>query len=166
ILGIVDMNYPKTGPITRQNVKGLLQADSTNRVVRPKMVYSAMQHVTSVFDNTLQRIKNLRYTYNAKQTLAAGQVRYVKSTDRILAVYGYESKSSEMQVFVMWVDEYLPTGSNVTRDITFSVLNGAFTDPVYVDILSGGVYEIASGDWTKKAPLTSLKIYLCMMLRY
>ena len=150
ILGIVDMNYPKTGPITRQNVKGLLQADSTNKVLRPKLVYGAMQHVVSVFDNRLQRIKNLHYSFNSKQRLAPGEVRYVKSTDRSLAVYGYENKSSKKQVFVIWVDEYIPTASNATRDITFTVLNGAFTDPVYVDLLTGGVFQIAPGDWSKE----------------
>jgi hypothetical protein len=65
-------------------------------------------------------------------------------------VYGYENKSSKKQVFVIWVDEYIPTASNATRDITFTVLNGAFTDPVYVDLLTGGVFQIALGDWSKE----------------
>jgi hypothetical protein len=157
ILGIVDMNYPKTGPITRQNVKGLLQADSTNKVLRPKLVYGAMQHVTSVFDNSLQRIKNLHYSFNAKQTLGPGEVRYVKGTDRSLAVYGYENKATKKQVFVMWVDEYIPTNSNATREINFTILNGSFNEPVYVDILSGGVYEIPAGEWSKEGSTFTFK---------
>jgi hypothetical protein len=157
ILGIVDMNYPKTGPITRQNVKGLLQADSTNKVLRPKPVYAAMQHVTSVFDNTLQRLKSLHVTFNTKQKVKAGEVRYAKSTDRSLAVYGYENRSTKRQVFTLWVDEYIPTESNATRDITFTVLNGNFSEPVYVDILSGAVYQIPVGEWSKEGTTYTFK---------
>ncbi|HVF96140.1 MAG TPA: hypothetical protein VM871_02400 [Flavisolibacter sp.] len=157
ILGIVDMNYPKTGPITRQNVKGLLQADSTNRVMRSKVVYSAMQHVASVFDNKLQRLKSLRYTFNPKQTLRPGEVRYAKSTDRSLAVYGYENKVTKKQVFTLWVDEYIPTESNATRDIVFTVLNGNFTEPVYVDVVSGAVYQIPAGEWIKEGGTYTFK---------
>jgi hypothetical protein len=150
ILGIVDMNYPKTGPIIRLNVKGLIESDSTKRAVRPKMVYYAMQHVTSVFDNNLQRIKSLQSTFNAKQTPKAGEVRYNKSTDRSLAVYGYEHRATKKQLFAIWVDEYIPTNSNSTRDIGFTILNGNFSEPVYVDILTGGVYGIPASDWSRE----------------
>lgn len=157
ILGIVDMNYPKTGPITRQNVKGLLQADSTNKVLRPKLVYAAMQHVTSLFDNRLQRIKSLHSTFNAKQTVKPGEVRYAKSTDRSLAVYGYESKVTKKQVFTIWVDEYIPTESNTTRDIGLTVLNGNFSEPVYVDVITGAVYQIPANEWSKEGTTFTFK---------
>lgn len=157
ILGIVDMNYPKTGPITRQNVKGLLQADSTNKVIRPKLVYRAMQHVTAVFDNRLQRIKTLRFTFNPKQTLVPGEVRYAKSTDRSLAVYAYENKTSKKQVFTVWVDEYIPTENNTTKDIGLTVLNGSFDEPVYVDLLTGGVYEIPADAWSREGTTYTFK---------
>ncbi len=150
ILGIIDMNYPKTGPITRLNVKGLIQSDSTKKAVRPKLVYYAMQHVTSVFDNSLQRIKGLQSTYNVKQVLKPGEVRYNKSTDRSLAVFGYGHKATGKQLFAIWVDEYIPANSNSTRDIAFTVLNGNFSEPVYVDILTGGVYEIPASDWSRE----------------
>jgi len=139
------------------NVKGLLESDSTKRVVRPKLVYSAMQHITSVFDNSLQRIKNLHSTFNSKQTLAPGEVRYVKSTDRSLAVYGYEHKATKKQVFTIWVDEFIPTDNNKTRDISFTVLNGNFSEPVYVDIVTGGVYKMAPGDWSKEGSTYTFK---------
>lgn len=151
ILGIIDMDYNIAGsPIRRLNVKGLIQSDSTKKAIRPKLAYYAMQHVTAIFDNTLVRIKELNFTYNANAKLSEGEVKYSKSTDRSLAVYAYAHKNTKKQLFALWVDEYIPTDSNRTRDIDFTVLNGNFDQPVYVDILTGGVYEIPAGSWTKE----------------
>ncbi len=152
ILGIIDMNYGvlSGGPIRRLNVKGLLESDSTKRVVRPKLVYYAMQNVASVFDDNLVRIKNLHDTHNINAKVAPDEVKYNKGTDRSLAVYGYAHKISKKQVFAIWSDEAIPSDSNVTRNLNFTVINGNFDQPVYVDILTGGVYEIPASQWSKK----------------
>jgi Glycosyl hydrolases family 39 len=152
ILGIIDMNYAITNaPIKRMNVKGIIESDSSKRAIRPKIAYYAMQHVAAIFDDKLQRIRNLHPTYNVSATVAAAEVKYNKSTDRSLAVYGYEHKQSKKQVFTIWMDEYIPTNTNRTRDINFTILNGNFEQPVYVDLLTGGVYEIPANQWSKQA---------------
>ena len=45
ILGIIDMNYNQGAPITKLNVKGLIQSDSTKRAIRLKLAYYAIQHI-------------------------------------------------------------------------------------------------------------------------
>jgi hypothetical protein len=150
ILGIIDMNYPAVNsPISRLNVKGIILSDSTKRAIRPKMAYYAMQHVASVFDHSLRRIPQVHPTHNAQATAAPGEVKYTKSTDRSLAVYGYAHQATGKQVFTIWVDEYIPTDSNRTRDLNFSFTNGNFDQPVYVDLITGGVYEIPAGQWSR-----------------
>lgn len=159
ILGIIDMNYGvlSGGPIRRLNVKGIIESDSTMRAVRPKLAYYAMQNVASVFDDRLDRIKNLHDTHNTNATLRPDEVRYNKGTDRSFAVYGYASKSTKKQLFTLWNDEYIPTDSNQTRNINFTVLNGNFTEPVYVDMLTGSVYELPASQWSKKGSVYSFK---------
>ena len=158
ILGIIDMNYAVTaGPIRRLNVKGIIESDSSKRAIRPKIAYYAMQNVASIFDDKLKRIKQLHATYNPRATVPEGEVRYNKSTDRSLAVYGYEHKQSKKQVFTIWVDEYIPTNTNQTREVNFTFLNGNFEQPVYVDILTGGVYEIPATQWSKQANTYTFK---------
>ncbi|WP_309917937.1 MULTISPECIES: GH39 family glycosyl hydrolase [unclassified Arcicella] len=150
ILGIIEMNYGVArGPISKKNVKGLLEADSLNRVVRPKMVYYAMQNVASVFDNSLQRIKKLEPTHNSEAQLIGGEIKYNKGTDRSLSVYGYENVQSRKQLFSIWSDEAIPTNTNITKNLNFTVINGNFDQPVYVDMITGGVYEIPVNQWTK-----------------
>jgi hypothetical protein len=163
ILGIIDMNYGGAGsPITRLNVKGIIQSDSTKKAVRPKLAYYAMQHVASVFDHSLQRIKSVKPTYNSKAKTAPGEVKYNKSTDRSLAVYGYAHKDTKKQVFTIWSDEFIPTDSNKTRNLTFTFINANFDQPVYVDIITGGVYDIPATQWKKTGDIytfTDIPVY-------
>lgn len=150
ILGIIDMNYAvTTGPIKKLNVKGLIESDSSKRAIRPKLVYGAMQHVTSVFDNSLVRIKSLSPTFNSNAKTAAGEVKFSKSTDRSISVYGYAHSKTGKQLFTIWSDEAIPANTNQVRNITFTFLNARLDQPVFVDIISGSVYEIPQAKWKK-----------------
>ena len=90
------MNYSKTsGPITRMNVKGIIESDSLKRAIRTKMAYYAMQNVASVFDDNLIRIKHLEDTHNINAKINNNEIKYNKGTDRSLAIYGYEHKNTK-----------------------------------------------------------------------
>jgi hypothetical protein len=143
ILGIIEMNYgANSGPITRMNVKGIIESDSTKRAIRPKMAYYAMQNVASVFDDRLVRIKNLVDTHNVNASTEPGEVKFNKGTDRSIAVYGYTHKLTNKHVFTIWNNEYIPTNSNEFKNLTLSFLNAQLDEPVFIDMLTGGIYEI------------------------
>ncbi len=155
IFGIIEMAYT-SGPINRLNYKGIIKSDSTKKAIRPKIAYYAIQNVTSIFDNTLERIKNLTFTHNI-ESAAAGESRYSQSTDRSLAVYGFRNRVSKKQLYAIWMDEAIPTNVNTTKSQTFSFSNADFDSPVFVDILTGGVYEIPTTAWSKKANTYTFK---------
>ena len=158
ILGIIEMNYGKTsGPITRMNVKGIIESDSLKRAIRPKMAYYAMQNVASVFDDNLIRIKHLEDTHNINAKINNNEIKYNKGTDRSLAVYAYEHKNTKKQVFTIWNDEYIPMNTNVTKNVNFTILNANFDQPVFVDILTGNIYEIPENQMDKKGNKTVFK---------
>ncbi|MEZ0607750.1 beta-galactosidase [Fibrella sp. WM1] len=149
VFGIIEMAYTN-GPIHRLNYKGLIQSDSTKRALRPKMAYYAVQHVTSIFDHTMERIKKVEHTHNRDYVPAnADEVSYTPGTDRSLAVYGYQHKTSRKQLFTIWSDEAIPVESNKARALTFTFTNANFDQPVYVDILTGGVYNIPANQWKR-----------------
>lgn len=149
ILGIIDMNYNQGAPITKLNVKGLIHSDSTRRAIQPKLAYYAMQNVAAVFDHSLRRIKDLHHSHNTNAPLGAGEVKYNPGTDRSVAVYGYENTGTGKQVFTIWMNEAIPAESNRTKELRFVLLGANIDQPVYVDIITGGVYEIPSGQWRK-----------------
>lgn len=147
VFGIIDMAY-NSGPIRRLNYKGIIQSDSTKTAIRPKMAYYAIQHVTSIFDNTLKRLQKVEHTYNIDGA-GADEHRYSHSTDRSLAVYGFQHKTTGQQLYAIWMDDAIPTNSNEIKLQTFSFSNGNFSNPVFVDIITGAVYEIPASQWNK-----------------
>lgn len=149
VFSIIEMAYTN-GPINRLNYKGLIKSDSTKKALGPKIAYYSVQNVTSIFDNSLQRIQQLTGTHNkAVLPPSPAAVVYTKSTDRSLAVYGYRHAKSQKQLYTIWEDDHIPAESNKTRNLTFTFANADFDQPVYVDIVSGRVYEIPAAQWKK-----------------
>ncbi len=162
VFGIIEMAYTN-GPINRLNYKGIIKSDSTKRAIRPKIAYYAIQNVTSIFDQSLQRIRNVAFSHNKAQIPTdKTHIVYTKSTDRSLAVYAYQHKDTKKQLYTIWADDHIPIESTSTRNLTFTFANGTMDQPVYVDIITGGVYEIPAGQWTKAGDqytFTNIPIY-------
>ena len=83
--------------------------------------------------------------------------RYSQTTDRSLAVYGFRHKATQKQLYAIWMDENIPTDSNLTKLQTITFSNGNFESPVWVDIITGSVYEIPATKWSKKGNTYSFK---------
>ena len=162
VFTIIDIAYTG-GPITRLNCKGLIASDSTKQAIRPKIAYYAVQNVVAIFDNSLQRIKSMKSSHN-RNTVPKDKmtVSYATGTDRSVSVYGYRHKTSGKQVFTIWTDDYLPVESNKTQNLTLTFANANFDQPVYVDIITGGVYEIPATQWKKEGTrytFTDIPVY-------
>lgn len=162
VFGIIEMAYTN-GPINRLNYKGIIQSDSTKRAIRPKIAYYAIQNVTSIFDHSLTRIKKVEHTYNKNFVPTDNEeISYTPSTDRSLAVYAYRHKTSKKQLFAIWSDDYIPVESTKTRKLTFTFTNANIDQPVYVDILTGGVYDIPASQWKRSGntyTFTDIPVY-------
>lgn len=157
VFTIIDIAYTG-GPIAKINVKGLIESDSTQKAIRPKMAYHAVQNVASVFDNTLIRIGNVKDSHNPSYIPKNPEdISVNKSTDRNFAIYGYRNQNSKLQVFTIWESEGIPTNATGKRDFDFTFANGNFKDPVYVDIITGDVYEIPTSNWSKEGSVFSFR---------
>ncbi len=117
------------------NRKGLLRATAEKKVEKVKLAYYSVQNLVSVFDNTLERIK---------EPVVA--VMYDKST----ASFGYKNKTTGHGLAVMWDNSGTPDDAFVTRPAQVVVKGLAFKEPVWVDLVSGRIYEIP-GDRVMKA---------------
>ncbi len=150
VFTIIDIAYT-SGPIKRLNVKGLIQSDMTKKAIRPKLAYYAVQNVASIFDNSLERIRNIIDTYNTDYVPEnPDDVAMTRNTDRSLAVYGYRHKTSKLNIFTIWQDEAIPTNSEEKKNHNFTFTNANFEHPVYVDIITGEVFDIPASQWDKK----------------
>lgn len=133
---ISDMWY-KPGPDAHAvgfNTKGLLQIDSTLAIVRVRPSYQALQHLTSIFDHTLERIPGYAYT---------------TSIDTTLQVFGYRKEHTDEQAVTIWKGTETPGNTNEKVPVDFVFPAGRFTDPVYIDLRTGEVYEIPENTWSR-----------------
>jgi hypothetical protein len=97
------------------------------KVLKVKTAYYAVQNVVSVFNDALEWIPNYSCT---------------AACEKPLAVFGHRDAATGRQVCVFWDKGGVPSNRNDTVSATLTVPGGAFAEPVWVDTISGGVYEI------------------------
>ncbi|HNX34071.1 MAG TPA: beta-galactosidase [Kiritimatiellia bacterium] len=112
------------------NRKGLLHATPDKRVDKIKLAYYAVQNVTAIFDNTLVRV-----------TGDAAAVACAKKAD----CFVYENPATQQQLLTVWDGSGTPSNSFATVSATITVKNCTIKSPVWVDLVSGGIYEFPAG---------------------
>ena len=109
------------------NRKGLLRAEADHKVVRKKLAYHAIQHLTSVFDDTLRPVSP-----------KCAAVFF----GRNCALFPFAEKTGKGNLFAYWDRSDVP-GDAVTpgtAELLFKDL--PFAEPVLADLVSGSVYAI------------------------
>lgn len=140
---IIDMHYAEDGI----NRKGLLFSNDDQTVGHEKQAYRAVQHLTAIFDDTLERIEE--YPYD-------------QTGSRHVSVFGYRHKNTGEQVVTVWFDNATPSDSNTCTPVSFTFPGGRFSDPVYVDLRTGAVREIPDEQWNTSgdgSSFTDIPIY-------
>ena len=129
-------NY-KYAASDKLNTKGLLATNPADKTVRyAKPSYYALQRVAAIFDDRLQRMRDFAWRSSPEMT------------SKTLSVFGYADAQGS-QVVTAWKCDAPPKDTEVTRlDLTFP--NASFREPVYVDMLSGSVYEIPAAQWRRE----------------
>ncbi|MBC7568493.1 MAG: hypothetical protein H7319_02005 [Spirosoma sp.] len=132
VFTIIDIRYAFNPPVL--NMKGLIQSDLDKTAIRPKVAYYAVQNVTSVFDNTLELVPNANPATTATESVS---------------IFQYQQKAGKKQVVTVWLDSKTPNNLFQTTPIDITIPNGNFDNPVWIDLLTGHVYEIPKGSWKK-----------------
>jgi hypothetical protein len=141
VFGIMDMKYPD-----EMNRKGLLRARDDGTVEYPKPAYYAVQNLASVFDDRLTRIRD--YPVETPAGLP-------------LSVHGYEHRGLGWQVVAAWFHDKIPSDENKKTPVDFTFARGRFTEPVYVDLRTGVVYEIPRTHWEHEGGVHRFKAIPC-----
>jgi len=155
---IVDINYaPPTFEVPFCNRKGYLRLNSKNDIIQVKRAYYAIQNMVSVFNSDLTRIPEKK----------------VSITDPSIALFEYQTRKGE-PLFVFWEKgrmickrreggtrvEYdavidtksgRPSDSLTTREVIFEWGGRLLKDPVWVDLITGWVYEIPAENQIRHA---------------
>ncbi len=129
---ISDIHYTAGDHMVGVNTKGILKTNPDKTIERPKMSYHAAQNVFSLFDN--QIILDTTRPVTDQKTVTAFQ---------------YHKKQNDRSIITLWSGEAMPAESYDPKVTEVIIENGKFENPVYVDLITGKIYEIPKKNWRK-----------------
>jgi hypothetical protein len=133
VFTMTDLRYllGENGQDTVLNTKGLLATDYDLNVLRPKASYYAVQHLASVIDQPVTRVDDFALKSETGEEITAHAFR----------------KEDGSPVVALWFPSDIPSNTLKPQAVTLTLSGVHFNEPVYIDLLSGKVYEIPKTDW-------------------
>lgn len=119
----------------KTNSKGLLKANPDKTIAYAKPSYGAMQHIISAFNN-MSIIPNYKVTANIADSVS---------------ILGLVSKDGKKRMLSIYLDKNRPAEDYKTSSANITIADGKFEKPVFVDVLSGNIYQIPKENWSQSA---------------
>lgn len=113
---------------------GLLRADLNHHIIYKRPSFYAIQHMMSFFDSGV---------------VPVGLLTYEAQTQRKMEVAGFQKANTPVVLF--WYNDRVPEDTLAWDPIDVTVQGVTFKDPVYVEMLTGRVFELASDSWKRES---------------
>lgn len=120
---IIDLQYPNM-----LQSFGLLRSNILHQVIYRRPSYYGVQHMAGFFDDAVKAVGELAYETNATRTLT---------------VAGF--KKAGTPVALVWFSDQIPSDELKWNPVDLTIKNVKFQDPVYVEMITGKVYELSKG---------------------
>ena len=130
VFTIADLHYV-LGEDTVANTKGLLKTNPRHEVLYAKPSYYAVQHLASVVNGEVERIKDFSVESNSNKEVNG---------------YAFQTDGGNQTVVVLWDSGRVPGDRLETIKADISLSGMTMERPVYLDLLSGTVYQIPDKD--------------------
>jgi len=129
VFSIADVDYNRwdgyrLGDMDRY---GLVKTDKQYRLLKVKIAYYAVQNVAAVFDDTLARVPDSPIAVECAKPVAW---------------YAFKHVADGRPLVVFWDKSAVPSNENGTTAATFTLPGLTLKEPVWVDIITGGIHEI------------------------
>ena len=120
VFTLIDLQYPNM-----LQSFGLLRTNLLKEIVYKRPSYYAVQHVVNVLDGSVSSTGFLDYTANTLRKISVAGIK----NDQLFGV-------------LLWYSDRIPS-DDLKRDLVDITIKGiTFKDPVYVEMITGKVYEI------------------------
>ncbi len=136
VFTISDLGYHKDF-ISRY---GLIKTNPDNSVIKVKSAFYTVQNVVTVFNDALERVP--------------GYALAVEGGKTNLTWFAFRDRKSGLDVVALWDGAEIPSNHSEIETVQVTVKGGRFKEPVWMDLITGNLYEIpaeqvaVSGDTT------------------
>ncbi len=122
---------------------GLIKCNEHFKVLKVKPAYYSAQNIASIFDASIEAFK-----FDCK----------VKSEAKWVVSYTFKQKGTDIPLVAYWNATTHPDNSNETLPATLTVSGVSFESPVWVDVISGAIYEIPAENIKKNGTSTEFNV--------
>ncbi|MEK6481193.1 hypothetical protein WJR50_26865 [Catalinimonas sp. 4WD22] len=137
-----DLHYAKGDHMTGLNSKGLLRANPDGSIAYVKPSYYAVQNLVSVMDQPVQTIPAFSLESNADQEITA---------------YAFQTEEGDKKMLTLWFSDERPDDALQPKATDVSMQGIGFHEPVYIDLLSGKIYEIPQSSLQSQEGVLQIK---------
>jgi hypothetical protein len=129
---------------------GLIRSNLLNEIIYKRPSYYGVQHMVSVFDDSVVPEGALNFTSNWPREMTIARF-----------------KKGNHPIVLLWFKDRIPDDEFKWDLVNLTLKDVNFSDPVYVEMISGKVYEIGKTDWENKGPdvvLRNLPVWDSVMM--
>lgn len=138
----VDPLWIRTRPDRFMKRMGLIKCNEDGRVLKVKPAYYTLQNVASVFDSSLEPVTGF-----------SCDVQCVKQT----SAYLFKKQGGGQSLLAFWDCSTHPDNANEITPARITLPGVVFQDPVWVDMVTGAIYELPSDRVVTAGGKTMLK---------
>lgn len=125
VFTIIDLKYPNM-----LQSFGLIRSNLLHEFIYKRPSYYAVQHMMSFFDDAVKPV---------------GLLEYESDSPRKLTVAGFEKAGTP--VTLLWYSDRIPDDELAWDRINLTIKGVTFRDPVYVEMITGKVFELDRSAW-------------------
>lgn len=112
---------------------GLIRSNLLHEIIYKRPSYYGVQHMVSLFDDSV---------------IPVGELEFKSNAYRKMTVAGF--RKGDTPVILLWYKDQIPCDELTWDLVELTFLNENFKDPVFVEMISGKVYDIDRSDWENK----------------
>jgi len=127
VFSIIDLRYTNM-----LQSFGLIRSNLVYQIIYKRPSYYAVQHMVSFFDD---------------EVTAIGEMEHSSDSPRKMSVAGFEKKGKP--VVLVWYNDQTPSDELTWDLVSLTIRNAGFNDPVYVEMITGKVYELEKPNITR-----------------
>ena len=134
VFTMIDLRYTNM-----QQSFGMIRSNLQLQFIYKRPTFYAVQHMMTFFDDAVKAVGLLECETEAKRKPTAA---------------GFEKAGTP--VALLWFGDQVPSDALAWEPVDLTIKGAAFKDPVYVEMITGKVFELAAGSWTSEGGNTRL----------